>query len=254
MSSRPHRSSRVAPLYHRIYVELRRSLVEGGLDPAERLPSEPDLAARYGVSRVTVRRTLDELEAEGLIRRVRGVGTFPTRRADAAAKTNISGLLENLITYEQSTTARHLAWECAEPPPEVARAFGPGTALRIVRVRSYQGQPISLTTIHVPAAHADLLDPGEGADEPVVRALDRRGVTAERAEQAITAVPASALAAETLGVAPGSPLICMRRLMSDRDGAPVLHQESLYAPDRFEYRMTLSRLSLGPAARWTPIG
>jgi len=42
--------------------------------------------------------------------------------------------------------------------------------------------------------------------------------------------------------------------MTDHAGAPVLHQESLYAPDRFEYRMTLTRLSLGPAARWTPIG
>jgi GntR family transcriptional regulator len=45
----------------------------------------------------------------------------------------------------------------------------------------------------------------------------------------------------------------MRRLMTDAGRAPVLHQESLYAPDRFEYRMTLSRQSVGPVARWTPI-
>ena len=254
MPPRITRSSRVAPLYHRIYVELRQSLTEGGLDPSARLPSEPDLAARYGVSRVTVRRTLEQLEAEGLIRRVRGVGTFPARVTAVAEKTNISGVLENLISYEQSTTARNLAWERVEPAVEIARAFGPGLALRIVRVRSYAGQPISLTTIHVPAALADLLDANEGASESVIRVLDRRGVHAERAEQAITAVPANETAASALGVAPGSPLICMRRLMTDHAGAPVLHQESLYAPDRFEYRMTLTRLSLGPAARWTPIG
>ena len=45
----------------------------------------------------------------------------------------------------------------------------------------------------------------------------------------------------------------MRRLMIDEARAPVLHQESLYAPDRFEYRMTLTRTSVGPVARWTPI-
>jgi GntR family transcriptional regulator len=45
----------------------------------------------------------------------------------------------------------------------------------------------------------------------------------------------------------------MRRLMLDRELAPVLHQESLYAPNRFEYRMTLTRTNVGPQARWTPI-
>ncbi|KAA2235220.1 GntR family transcriptional regulator [Salinarimonas soli] len=254
MPPRNTRSHRIAPLYHRIYVELRRGLTEGGLDPRERLPSEPALAARYQVSRVTVRRTLEQLEADGLIRRVRGVGTFPVRVSATAEKTNISGVLENLITYDQSTTARNLAWDRVEPGPEIAPLFGPGLALRILRVRSHKGEPMSLTTILVPAIHADLLDPNADASEPVIRALDRKGILAARAEQAITAVPASEMAVATLGVAADSPLICMRRLMTDEAGGPVLHQESLYAPDRFEYRMSLTRLSLGPAARWTPIG
>jgi GntR family transcriptional regulator len=62
------------------------------------------------------------------------------------------------------------------------------------------------------------------------------------------------LAAAHLGVAAGAPLICMRRLMLTEDRRPVLRQESLYAPDRFEYRMTLTRTSVGPLAKWTPVG
>jgi GntR family transcriptional regulator len=54
-------------------------------------------------------------------------------------------------------------------------------------------------------------------------------------------------------VAPGVPLICMRRLMRAADRSPVLHQESLYAPDKFEYRMILTRTRNGPISRWTPI-
>lgn len=204
-----------------------------------------------------MRRTLDQLETEGLIRRVRGRGTFPAERADlpdAAAKTNISSLLENLLSFEQTTTAVNLEWGEVDPAGEAARALGREPCLRIVRVRRYESRPISLTTLHVPRRFAALLDPGASADEPIIRLLDRRGVRAEGAEQVITAVPAGDLAARELGIAPGAPLICMRRLMLEASRAPVLHQESLYAPDRFEYRMTLTRASVGPAPRWTPIG
>jgi len=247
------RPARLTPLYHQIYVFLRQSLVEGGLDPATPLPSEPSLATRYGVSRVTVRKTLEQLEREGLVRRVRGVGTFPAGPRPAAGRTNISGLLENLISVEASTTARELAWGEVDPRGDVAAQLGPERCLRIVRVRSYRGRPISLTTLHVPARHAGSLDRAGAGDEPIVRLLERAGVVAERAEQAISAVAADALAAAELGVPEASPLIVMRRLMVDAAGAPVLHQESLYAPDRFEYRMTLTRTAVGPAARWTPV-
>jgi DNA-binding GntR family transcriptional regulator len=159
----PPRAPRVAPLYHQLYLHLRQSLTEDRLDPEQPLPSEPTLVRQFGVSRVTVRRTLDQLETEGLIRRVRGRGTFPAERADlpdAAAKTNISSLLENLLSFEQTTTAVNLEWGEVAPAGEAARALGREPCLRIVRVRRYEGRPISLTTIHVPRRFAALLDPG----------------------------------------------------------------------------------------------
>jgi GntR family transcriptional regulator len=243
----------VTPLYHQVYVHLRQMLLEGTWMPEQPLPSEPALASRFEVSRITVRRTLEQLESEGLIRRVRGVGTFPVGAPTAFPRANISGLLDSLISYEASTTASNLEWDFVSPGNEAARALGSDWCLRIVRVRSYQGQPISLTTIHVPEVHAMRLQRDHNADEPIIRVLEAHGIIAERAEQTITAVPATALAAEQLNVPDSAPLICMRRLMLDRDLAPVLHQESLYAPNRFEYRMTLTRTSVGPQARWTPI-
>lgn len=248
------RPARLTPLYHQIYIVLRQALTEGDANPSEPLPSEPALAARYGVSRVTVRKTLEQLEREGLVCRVRGVGTFPVAASSPAERTNISGLLENLISVEATTTARELGWKMVRPAGEVARVLGPDRCLRIVRVRSYQGQPVSLTTLHVPAHHAARIDRATAGSDPIIRLLERAGVIAERAEQTISAIAASSLAARELGVAQGSPLIIMRRLMVDAAHAPVLHQESLYAPDRFEYRMTLNRTAVGPAARWTPVG
>lgn len=250
----PRRGSRVAPLYQQVYVQLRDWLVDTAPDPTIPLPSEPALARKYGVSRVTIRKTLEALEAEGMIRRIRGTGTFPVAQGEGAERTNISGFLENLLSYDAATTATNLVWHMASPPDRVAAAFGPGDCLEIVRLRRLRNLPVSFTAIHVPAALADRLDPTGDSAEPVIRALERRGVIAVRAEQAITALPAPVDAAAHLGVEPGAPLICMRRLMLTETRAPVLHQESLYAPDRFEYRMILTRTSAGQAPRWTPIG
>jgi GntR family transcriptional regulator len=83
------------------------------------------------------------------------------------------------------------------PQGEAARALGADTCLRVVRVRRYQGQPISLTTIHVPKTHAALLKPTHSADEPIIRVLERGGIIAERAEQTITAVKRARLRPNT---------------------------------------------------------
>ncbi len=251
--SRSSSRQRLSPLYHQVYIQLRQMIVEGALDQAAPLPSEIALAERYGVSRVTIRKTLDALSAEGLVRRVHGVGTFPAPPQDRASRANISGLLENLISFEAGTTAVNLEWTVGAVPSELVPHFGDGTCLRIRRLRSYQGRPISYTLIHVPGRLAAGLDEDEVGDEPIARALERRGVIAEQAEQTITAIAAEPDVAMRLEVAPRAPLIVMRRLMLDAARGPVLHQESCYAPERFEYRMTLSRMTVGNTARWTPI-
>ena len=253
MPARTGRSSRLIPLYHQVYLHLKDMIAawpaEGGP-----LPSEPSLASRFGVSRVTLRATLAQLEAEGLVRRVHGVGTFPIE-PPPPERTNIQGHLESLISFEDATTVENLEWSAkARPDPAAAAALGPEPCLRVVRVRSYGGQPISFTTISVPAAHAALVPlPPEG-NAPIIRTLERPGVIATSAEQTLTAVSAQFGPALHLDVSPGAPLIAMRRLMLDGERRPILFQESLYVPDRFEYRMQLSRTSVGPVAKWTPIG
>lgn len=247
------RGERMAPLYRQVYAVLRDEIVSGRAGPEAPLPSEPALAERFQVSRITIRKTLEHLERERLVRRVRGVGTFPVRAAAGPERANISGYLDNLISFDDTTTAVTLAWEEATPEGAVRAALGPAPCLRIVRLRSWRERPISFTTLHVPARHAARLTPEGCRDQPIIQAIEATGVFAERTEQTITAIAAGADAAERLGVAEGAPLISMRRLMLDAERAPVLHQESLYAPDRFEYRMSLTRTSVGSAARWTPI-
>jgi GntR family transcriptional regulator len=258
MATRTSRGARLIPLYHQVYLHLRDMIAAWPVPDDRPLPSEPSLAKRFGVSRVTIRATLAQLEVEGLIRRVHGVGTFPITEA-MPDRTNITGHLENLISFEDATTVENLEWSNeALPDAAAARALGPTLGLepclRLVRVRSFADKPVSFTTIIVPRAHAGLVTLPPAGNIPVIRLLEQRGVIARSAEQVLSAVAAPALAARHLLVPEGSPLIAMRRLMLDEQRQPILHQESLYVPDRFEYRMTLSRTSVGQVAKWTPTG
>ncbi|SFA72898.1 GntR family transcriptional regulator [Rhizobium sp. NFR07] len=245
--------SRIQPLYHQIYLQLRQLLTDSSLDITQPLPSEPMLAQRYGVSRVTIRKTLLRLQQEGLIRRVHGKGTFPARESTEPGKSDISSVLDNLLSFDRRTTAVNLAWEMLDAEPAIARQLRSERCLRVVRLRSMEGKPISLTTLHIPERHCHLLDPEEIGDEPIVRALERGDVLAYDADQVLSAVAATADMALHLQVEPATPLIVMRRLMFNANHEPVLHQEGFYPPDRFEYRMRLSRQSIGPIAQWSPI-
>ena len=244
---------RLSPLYHQIYVQMRHLLTELPQDPDTPLPAEPALAARYGVSRVTIRRTLQQLQRDGLIVRVHGKGTFPARAPDTPDKVNISGALDNLLSFDSRASARLLQWEMETISGRLADEMKCSRCLKIVRLRLLDGKPASMTTLHVPERLAALVAGEKHRSEPLVQVLERQGIETERAEQVLTAIPASAQVAAELGIAEHSPMMLMRRLMIGKDQEPVLHQESCYPPERFEYRMTLSRLSLGPVGQWTPV-
>ena len=97
----PFRSERSPiPLYHRIYVILRERILNGTYQVGETLPSEAELMDRFGVSRITARRALDELSGEGLVARARGRGTQVSARAmpevgGAPIVAGIEGLMAN---------------------------------------------------------------------------------------------------------------------------------------------------------------
>ncbi len=67
----------VTPLYHQVYVALRQKIRDGLMDMDQPLPGENQLAGEFGVSRVTIRKALANLELEGLITKRPGIGSFP---------------------------------------------------------------------------------------------------------------------------------------------------------------------------------
>jgi GntR family transcriptional regulator len=248
------------PKYHQVYLVLREQLHEGRF--AHGLPGELALMQQFGVARVTVRRALEQLSGEGLITRERGRGTRPIAAAEAAARatraaatktSRLNGLLENLISTSLNTSVRVLEVASVVAPPEVAQALGlsPGaTVQKAVRVRSTREGPLSHITTWVPGSLARSFGKRELAKKPILVLLEEAGVRLGGARQTISARLADAQVAPLLGVAVGSALLAVRRLIHDEEGRPVQWLHGLYRPDRYEYQMQLSRVGDIAAKVW----
>ncbi|MEZ5563719.1 MAG: GntR family transcriptional regulator [Gammaproteobacteria bacterium] len=243
----------VTPLYHQVYLALRQKILSGECDPHTALPGEHQLAAQYGVSRVTVRRTLEALELEGLVNRRRGVGTFPVEQAaERQERYNIGGLTEQAGQQAGQAQATTVSIDVIPTPPEVALHLGSSLAevTRVVRRRAIGNEPYTLMHAWLPQSVATALGPRALQSDSLPMALEQSGIELTRAEHMITATIADDQAASQLKIPVGAPLIAMRTLFSDADDTPVALIEALFRPDRYEYRTTLLRRGSGKERRW----
>ena len=239
------RHAPLLPRYHRIYLVLRDQIRSGELPLDRPLPGEMALARAYRVSRVTIRAALARLAAERLVRRERGRGTFP-RAADAApaSPAALSGFFENLLAMGLRTSVRILDLREVLAPAEIAATLKlppQAPVQKAIRVRSLRSGPVALITTWVPADVALAFGRRELAAKPMLRLLEEAGVEVREGDQTISAQLADPATAKALEVAVGSPLLYVRRVVYGPKRRPVQLLHGLYRPDRYEYRMHLSR-------------
>jgi len=235
--------------YHQIYVVLREQLLEGQFSAG--LPGELALMQQFGVARVTVRRALEQLAAEGLISREPGRGTRV--RPVGGSRAPLTGLLENLVSMSLKTSVTVLEVGMVMASDNVANALKLKAGVSVqkaVRVRQTQDGPISHITTYVPAEISRHFGRDELATIPILVLMEASGVKVGRAHQTISARLADVLVAKHLEVAVGSALLAVRRLVYDDQDRPVQWLHGLYRPDRYEYEMQLSRVGDIDAKVW----
>jgi GntR family transcriptional regulator len=233
------------PLYHQIFSVLRDRIVGGELDHGSQLPTEYDLAEAFDVSRITAKRALDELAAEGLVERRRGRGTHVIhRRQPKPVAAPLTGLLENLEILGEHTEVRMIQFRRTAPPEAVRELFDldEGDELaHAVRVRTKDGTPfghyVSWTRTRHKAFNAENL-----AKTSRIKLFRRAGIKLAQVEQTLSAALADATLAALLGTDAGAALLTLERRSYDPEGLLVDLLHIHYRPDQFRYQM---RLDLG---------
>jgi GntR family transcriptional regulator len=210
---------------------------------------------------VTVRRALEQLSNEGLIIRQAGRGTRPApgRNGSGAARmeagqrerpTRLTGLLEKIVSMSMRTSVTVLEWRTITASEPVARALRLAPHAKVqkgIRRRSLPVGPLSYITTYVPEDLARRFGRRELARKPILRLLEESGVELGRAQQTVSARQADAVVAAQLGVAVGTALLSVHRLVFDADERPVQWLHGLYRPDRYEYQMEVSQVGSSDA-------
>ena len=244
------------PLYHRISTVLIEQIREGRYPPGSSLPSEIELAERFNVSRVTIRKTLDRLEQGGLVERRQGRGTFvKAGKATEPVKAEVTGLVENLLAMGLRTKVKvlHFAYEPAPQPVAERLEIQAGTiAQHSIRLRSYKGEPFSYAVTWLPETIGRTFRRSELASTPLTRLLVRADAEPAEADQRVFACAASEVVAPLLDLDVGAPLLGVERRVRDLQGRPVEHLRALYRPDRYEFELTMRLRPNDPDALWEP--
>jgi GntR family transcriptional regulator len=223
-----------SPLYRQIKSLLLQSLDGGEWRPGEVIPSETELAVRFGVSQGTVRKAIDELAAENLLLRRQGKGTFVASHNDPRAFFRFLRLQPLNGDVEPSRSVPLECWR-AKAGQEAARVLGINLADPIIIVRrllEFSGKPVVLDEIYLrgdtfAGLSLDMLKEWQGSLYGLFES--QFGARMVRAEERLRAVAADRTAAELLSVNEGSPLLSVERVSFSYGDKPMEWRRGLYA-------------------------
>jgi len=214
---------------------LAASLGPGGL-----LPSERQLAERYGLARMTVRTEVDRLVTEGLVYRLHGRGTFVAEPRVAQAVL-FSSFSEDMRARGMQPGSIVRSQELVEAGPFLSRALeiAPGAPVaQIERVRTADGTPLALERVHLPAERFPGIGDADLAHGSLFELLAARyEVSLAGADQRVLAVAIDPEEASLLGVAPATPGLRFHTLARDTEGRPAYYATSLFRGDRYEIEL-----------------
>ena len=236
--------SSVGTLYHQILLELTERIESGEIGVGDRLPSEADLVAEFGVSRTTARRALDELRRQGLVRREPGRGTFlasPRLRSNLAY---LHSFTEEIERWGYTPGVWLVCQEERLAGEEVAAWLEVGVGERVLfvrRLRLADGRPIFVCDSYLPVTRFPALGDADYGSVSLSRLFEERtGRSIERARQWIGADTATPDVAELLEISPGVPVLKIRRVTSVTGGEPVEVVEAFFHPERYQHYNELS--------------
>jgi DNA-binding GntR family transcriptional regulator len=209
----------------------------GRLPPGAALPSERELAERYGLARMTVRTEIERLTAEGSVYRLQGRGSFVAEPRIAQAGV-LTSFTEDMLARGQAPGSTVVSSEVMAADGFLAAALEvkPGdSCFRLDRVRTADGRPMAVEQVYLSLQRFDGIDRVDFADASLFEVLaDSFDVALGEAEQRVVAVGIGADEAPLLGVTEGAPGLRFHTVTRDRDGIPVLYAVSLYPGDRYE--------------------
>ncbi|WP_424214529.1 GntR family transcriptional regulator [Streptomyces sp. BI20] len=235
--------NRKLPLWYQVSQSLRASILGRGPDAPLRLPTEERLAEHYGVSVLTMRQALKELEAEGLISRHRRRGTFIEPGARRGSPVRLLGSVDAIVAQQSGEVTTVLGSATGPVPGDLAEYF-PDTpevvTFRRLRRDEETGEPTNWAENAVLPGPAAAITAADLERQPMTKVLrDVVGVRISRITDTVEARLADPLTAELLDVPLLSPILHYTGVTYDEHGRVVDVARIRYRGDRFSFTVTV---------------
>ncbi|MFW5672918.1 MAG: GntR family transcriptional regulator [Acetivibrio ethanolgignens] len=218
----------LTPLYQQLLEEIKYCIESGKYKYEEKIPTEPELSEKYGVSRITVRRAVDELCTEGYLVKKQGKGTFvcrPKMLRKIARTNDVQGFSEACRANNMTPGARVISIQTSVARMDEVQFFHIEENAKMLyyqRVRTADGIPIMLENNFFPHEEFSYLEKEDLNDVSLFKTLEKHGVEVkETVKSSLEIVKAESYHAKLLDVAVGEPLFYMNAYFTDTKGRPV---------------------------------
>jgi len=226
----------MTPLYVQLMNEVEKSIKNGEYKPGDKLLTETEMAKKYGVSLITVRKAIGSLMEEGLVVRKQGKGTFVTRPKLSRNMKKLQSFSEMCAQMGVVPGAKMLENRLVPADARVAEALGiePGSnVVHISRLRYADQEPVQIETSYFPLKYAFLLDAKFDDNSLFDHLREKSGARVASSEKQIELCRATAEEAELLGVKKGDAMLCVRSTAFDKNGEPMYAGVQIINGDRF---------------------
>lgn len=227
------------PLFAQVAKSLNSAISSGEFAAGERVPTEPELAQIYGVSRITIRRAIDELCQHGILVKRHGKGTY-------VRESKMTRKIEHIASFSESCKASGMVPTATVMERELLRSvpanisdrkeFAGNQVLYIQRIHYADGTPIMIENNYYPYPRYKFLmsEPLEGS---LFEALAAHGIEVAGSENSyIDAIAATRTQAEHLSIIVGDPLFMFYREMLDREGELIYVGRQYISGSRYRFR------------------
>jgi GntR family transcriptional regulator len=234
------------PLYDQIERNLRDLIVNGHLKPGQAVPGEWDLADIYGVSRLTVRRALDELVRQNWMEKKHGVGTFVRQPSMASIAAGKLSFTEQMRSIGREPSNKLISQQVVAATEKIARTLHiqeGDPILEITRVRLADNIPILLETACLSTKQFPSLESHDWSqDESLYKVLnDEYEVVISIMDHTIKPVALTETEARYLKAAAGTPAILSQIIAYTPNGEPVEYAWSVSNGDKSEFYFHFQR-------------
>jgi GntR family transcriptional regulator len=236
-----------APLYLQLKKSIEDAVRRGVIGPGDALPSERDIAATAEVSRVTVRKAVQDLVKDGLLIQRHGSGTFVAKPVERVEQTlsRLTSFTEDMARRGLTVRSEWLDRGLYTPSPEEMMVLGLSASelvARVSRLRIANDTPLAIERASLSASV--LPDPA-GVGASLYATLEKTGHRPVRAVQRISAANLGEADAKILGVPAGAASLNIARISYLGSGKVIEYTRSIYRGDAYDF---VAELSLAPAS------